>query len=94
MVSRYEVKMMDIAEILDSAQFVVDQQGHRTAAVLDIKNWQALVQLTKPEMPPPIETLETVWADSFWPEDESVDDFLATVQQWRQEDLGLHREIL
>ncbi len=76
---------MNIADILDSAQFVVDQQGHRTAAVLDMENWQALVQLTKPQMPPPIETLETLWTDSFWPEDESVDDFLATVHQWRQE---------
>ena len=33
-----------------------------------------------------VQKLEDLWGD-FWPEDESVDDFIHTVQRWRREDL-------
>jgi len=35
----------------------------------------------------PIEDFESLLGD-FWPEDESVDDFLAERERWRQEDLS------
>lgn len=40
----------------------------------------------------PLQHLEDLWGD-FWPEDESVDDFIATVHHWRHEDLALHKEL-
>jgi hypothetical protein len=36
---------MTITEILHSVQFVVDQDGHPTAAILDIKAWEAFLSL-------------------------------------------------
>lgn len=40
----------------------------------------------------PLQRLEDLWGD-FWPEGESVDDFIAAVRTWRQEDAALHREL-
>jgi len=36
---------MTVTEILHSVQFVVDQDGNATAAVLDIKAWNAFLSL-------------------------------------------------
>jgi hypothetical protein len=36
----------------------------------------------------PIETLDELKAD-FWPEDESLDDFIETIYQWRREEVEL-----
>jgi hypothetical protein len=36
---------MTVTEILHSVQFVLDQNGHPTAAVLDIKAWKAFLSL-------------------------------------------------
>ena len=36
---------MTVTEILGSVQFVVDQDGHPTAAVLDIEAWEAFLSL-------------------------------------------------
>ena len=44
-------------------------------------------------MTQPLQRLEDLWGD-FWPEDESVDEFLATVQHWRHEDPALHKELV
>ncbi len=35
-----------------------------------------------------VETLDDLWAD-FWPEEESVDDFIETIYQWRHETIEL-----
>lgn len=40
----------------------------------------------------PVQKLEELYGD-FWPEDESVDDFIDAVQQWRREDVELHRDL-
>lgn len=88
---------MTVTDILRAARFVVDSNGKPMAAMLDIETWQQLVawiktiEETKPDSMAPVTSLEALWGD-FWPEDESVDTFLATVQQWRQEDLTLHRD--
>lgn len=34
---------MSVAEAIDSVKFVVDQEGHRTAAMLDIAAWDKLI---------------------------------------------------
>lgn len=36
---------MKITEILQSVQFIVNQEGKPTAAVLDIKAWEAFISL-------------------------------------------------
>ena len=40
----------------------------------------------------PVQRLEDLWAD-FWPEDESVDNFIDAVRRWRREDLTLHKDL-
>ncbi len=35
----------------------------------------------------PVRRLEDLWGD-FWPEDESVDDFISTVRRWRRKDVA------
>ncbi len=40
----------------------------------------------------PVQRLEDLWGD-FWPEDESVDDFISAVRRWRREDAGLHKDL-
>lgn len=35
---------MTVIDALKSAQYVVDQQGHRTAVLLTMQSWQSLVQ--------------------------------------------------
>ena len=95
---------MTVTEILRSVRFVVDLQGKPTAAMLDIEAWQELMTWIKdvedvtvtpasqPENVKPVESLEELWGD-FWPEDESVDEFIDTVRQWRRDDLTLHKEL-
>jgi hypothetical protein len=40
----------------------------------------------------PVQRLEDLWSD-FWPQDESVDDFINTVRRWRREDVTLHEDL-
>ncbi len=43
-----------------------------------------VAELAEAQAMAPIETLDDLWAD-FWPEEESVDDFIETIYQWRHE---------
>ena len=36
-----------------------------------------------------VQRIEELWGD-FWPEGESVDEFVDTVRRWRREDVKLH----
>lgn len=36
---------MSTIEILDSAQYVIDKDGHRTAVLLDLPSWETLRQI-------------------------------------------------
>ena len=95
---------MTVTEILRSVRFVVDPQGRPMAAMLDIEAWQELMAWIKdvedvmvpptsqPENVKPVESLEELWGD-FWPEDETVDDFIDAVRRWRRDDLTLHEEL-
>lgn len=40
----------------------------------------------------PVQRLEDLWGD-FWPESESVDDFVDAVRRWRRENLDLHKDL-
>jgi len=48
--------------------------------------WQGatVAELAAAQGVQPVEQLAEVWGD-FWPEEESVDDFINTVRQWRRE---------
>lgn len=89
--------MTMISETLQTAQFVVNQEGQRTAVFLPVEAWENLLdwihqQEAQVAVPQAVQSLDDLWGD-FWPEHESVDDFINTVRQWRQEDLALHREL-
>ncbi len=49
--------------------------------------WQGatISELAEAQGVKPIQTLDDLWGD-FWPEDESIDDFITLIQQWRHED--------
>lgn len=48
--------------------------------------WQGatLAELARMQNVQPVQQLEDLWGD-FWPEDESIDDFVATIRRWRHE---------
>jgi hypothetical protein len=73
-----ELSVAQAAELLDFALFLKSRQTQQRP-------------VDKPTSQP-VQRLESLWGD-FWPEDESVDDFIATVRQWRREDLILHKDI-
>lgn len=52
--------------------------------------WQGrtVAELAEAQGVKPIETLDELWAD-FWPDEESVDDFIETTYQWRREAIEL-----
>ncbi|HSH01653.1 MAG TPA: hypothetical protein VLL52_03980 [Anaerolineae bacterium] len=66
---------------------IADLSIEQTTAVLHFAQ-----TLANPS-PPPVVRLEDLFGD-FWPEDESIDEFIATVRQWRDDDLDLHQEII
>jgi PHD/YefM family antitoxin component YafN of YafNO toxin-antitoxin module len=37
--------MMSVVDIIESAQYVVDEQGKQTAVLLDLENWVSLRRL-------------------------------------------------
>ncbi len=74
---------------------VVDKLSlDRMAEVLEfalfLESRQAQQQSASPAQP--VQRLEDLWGD-FWPEDESVDDFISAVRRWRREDVGLHKDL-
>lgn len=36
---------MSVSEVIESVQYLVDEDGHRTAAVIQINMWQSLLEL-------------------------------------------------
>jgi hypothetical protein len=44
--------MEDVLHTLQSAQFIVDEQGNRTGALLDIADWEQLVAWTEQQSSP------------------------------------------
>jgi hypothetical protein len=87
--------VIEIAEIKDRILKVVDElPAGRQREVLDFALFLQTQQVRRQPEPNtgPVQKLEELYGD-FWPEDESVDDFIDAVQQWRREDVELHREL-
>ena len=66
-----------VAEVLDFALFIKARQAQ---------------QRYTGSAPQLVQRLEDLWGD-FWPEDESVDDFIHAVRRWRRKDPALHEEL-
>ncbi len=78
-------KLIDVVEELST---------ERVAEVLDFALFIKSRYSSQPQTDSAkrIQHLEDLWGD-FWPEDESVDDFVSTVRRWRREDLALHKDL-
>jgi hypothetical protein len=75
----------------------VDNIGSLTASTREVLDFAQFLQTQQVQRQPepnarPVQKLEELYGD-FWPEDESVDDFIDAVQQWRREDVELHRDL-
>ena len=88
---------MTIEETLDTARFVVNEKGERTAVYLPLEAWDTLVEWVNQQKieitsPQPVSELNELCGD-FWPKDEPIEDFVGAMRQWRQDDLDLHQEL-
>jgi hypothetical protein len=87
--------VMEMSEIEDQILRVV---GKLPAGLQrEVLDFAMFLQTQQPQRQPdvnawPVQKLEDLYGD-FWPEDESVDDFIDAVQQWRREDLALHQDL-
>jgi hypothetical protein len=87
--------VIEVTEIKDQILKVVDElTAGRQKEILDFALFLQTQQVQRQPEPNarPVQKLEELYGD-FWPEDESVDDFISTVQQWRREDVKLHRDL-
>jgi hypothetical protein len=87
--------VIELTEIEDRLLKVIGElTAGRQREVLDFALFLQTQQIQRqPELnAQPVQKLEDLYGD-FWPEDESVDDFVDAVQQWRREDVELHRDL-
>ncbi len=87
--------MIEMTEIEDRILKVVGElTAGRQREVLDFALFLQTQQVQRQPEPTnrPVQKLEELYGD-FWPEDESVDDFVNAVQHWRREDVELHRDL-
>ena len=76
-----------VMEVLDFARFINARQNAQTEALSgDLWKGKSVAELAAEQDVPPIS--QESYQSDFWPQDESVDDFLAAVRQWRQESLA------
>ena len=82
-VSSADVKdaLMDVV-----GELSVDRMAEVLEFALFMKARQA--QQCSGSLAEPAQRLEDLWGD-FWPEEESVDDFISAVRRWRREDVTL-----
>jgi hypothetical protein len=87
--------VIEMTEIEDRLLKVIGElTAGRKREVLDFALFLQTQQIQRQPEPNarPVQKLEELYGD-FWPEDESVDDFIDAVQQWRREDVELHRDL-
>jgi hypothetical protein len=87
--------VIEMTEIEDRLLKVIGElTAGRQREVLDFALFLQTQQVQRQPEPNarPVQKLEELYGD-FWPEDESVDDFISAVQQWRREDVELHRDL-
>jgi len=81
------------SNVKDALMSVVDELSvDRMAEVLEFALFLKARQAQQRSGCEPVQRLEDLWGD-FWPEDESVDDFISAVRRWRREDVTLHKDL-
>ena len=81
------------SNVKDALMSVVDELSvDRMAEVLEFALFMKARQAQQRSGCEPVQRLEDLWSD-FWPEDESVDDFISAVRRWRREDATLHKDL-
>ena len=73
-------------EILDWDEEVIPAEGKTTAEPELFWTGYDVATLAEEQGVQPVQSLDDLWGD-FWPEDESVDEFIETVRRWRREGL-------
>lgn len=81
------------SNVKDALMSVVDELSvDRVAEALEFALFLKARQAQQRSGCKPVQRLEDLWGD-FWPEDESVDDFISAVRRWRREDVTLHKDL-
>ena len=81
------------SNVKDTLMSVVDELSvDRMVEVLEFALFMKARQAQQRSGCEPAQRLEDLWGD-FWPEDESVDDFISAVRRWRREDVTLHKDL-
>jgi hypothetical protein len=81
------------SNVKDALMSVVDELSvDRMVEVLEFALFMKARQAQQRSGCEPVQRLEDLWGD-FWPEDESVDDFISAVRRWRREDVTLHKDL-
>jgi hypothetical protein len=81
------------SNVKDALMSVVDELSvDRVAEVLEFALFLKARQTQQRSGCEPVQRLDDLWGD-FWPEDESVDDFISAVRCWRREDVTLHKDL-
>jgi hypothetical protein len=80
-------------DVRDTLMSVVDELSvDRMAEGLEFALFMKARQAQQRSGCEPVQRVEDLWGD-FWPEDESVDDFISAVRRWRREDVTLHKDL-
>ena len=81
------------SNVKEALMSVIDElSADRMAEVLEFALFMKARQAQQRSGREPVQRLEDLWGD-FWPEDESVDDFISAVRRWRREDVTLHKDL-
>jgi hypothetical protein len=81
------------SNVKDALMSVVDELSvDRMVEVLEFALFMKARQAQQRYGCEPVQRLEDLWGN-FWPEDESVDDFISAVRRWRREDVTLHKDL-
>lgn len=78
--------MLTFEEILQEARKLQPQEKHRLSYILTEETPKTIEQLAAEQGKGPVNFDDLLKRGEFWPEDESVDDFVAFVRESRKED--------
>ncbi len=78
--------MSTLEEILKAARTLPPQEQRRLRELLAEEAPKSIEQIAAEQGKGPINFDELLALGEFWPEDESIDDFIAAVREWRRDD--------
>lgn len=78
--------MSTLEEILEAARTLPPQEQRRLRELLAEAAPKSLEHIAAEQGVKPLNFEELRKLGEFWPEDESIDDFIAAVREWRRDD--------